>query len=114
MEPGLIRPLTVRNLLTVLPTSSDIVEWVQESTRVSSAAPVAEDSTSAKTGAAGALVRRKPCWRPAVKQGVLADRLFDILQAQGTEGEVAEFLVTVEKRWRGLDERPASEAAPPV
>ncbi len=50
LEPGLIRPLTVRNLITVLPTASDAIEYIREASRISSAAPVTEAVQLAHTG----------------------------------------------------------------
>lgn len=51
LEPGLVRPLTIRQLLTVIPTTTDQVEYVKETSRVSAAAPVAE--ATAITGTSG-------------------------------------------------------------
>lgn len=51
LEPGLQRPLTIRDLLTVIPTSVDAVDYVKELTRVAGAAAVAEATASA--GATG-------------------------------------------------------------
>jgi HK97 family phage major capsid protein len=51
LEPGLVRPLTLVNLVMVLPTSSDVVEYTKEVSRVVAAAPVAE--ASALTGTSG-------------------------------------------------------------
>jgi HK97 family phage major capsid protein len=45
------RPLTVRDLITVVPIATDAVEWVREETRISNAAPVAE--ATALTGTSG-------------------------------------------------------------
>jgi len=50
IEPGLVRPLTVRDLVTVLPMQADAVEYVKEATRASNAATVAEASQIAHTG----------------------------------------------------------------
>jgi HK97 family phage major capsid protein len=43
--------LSLRQLVTVLPTSSDAIEWVRESARVEAAAPVEE--ATALTGTTG-------------------------------------------------------------
>jgi HK97 family phage major capsid protein len=51
LEPGLIRPLTIRQLVTVLPTSSDTIEYVKELSREAVAAPVGE--ATATTGTTG-------------------------------------------------------------
>lgn len=51
LEPGLQRPLTIRDLLTVIPTQSDAIEYVKEATRVAGAAAVAE--ATASSGASG-------------------------------------------------------------
>jgi len=51
LEPGLVRPLTVRDVVTVLPVSTDTIEYVKENSRVSAAAPVAE--ATALTGTSG-------------------------------------------------------------
>jgi HK97 family phage major capsid protein len=51
LEPGLTRPLTVRQLVTVIPTASDAVEYALETARTSGAAPVAE--ATAVTGTTG-------------------------------------------------------------
>lgn len=45
------RPLTVRDLITVVPIGTDAVEWVREASRISNAAPVAE--ATALTGSSG-------------------------------------------------------------
>jgi len=50
LEPGLIRPLTVRDLVTVIPVTTDAIEYVKENSRVSAAAPVAEATQLAHTG----------------------------------------------------------------
>lgn len=53
------RPLTVRDLVSVRQTTSDTVEFVQQTTQMTSAAPVAEATTAAAPtapGSAGALV----------------------------------------------------------
>lgn len=49
-EPGLTRPLTIRDLVTVLPTDSDAIEYVKEDTRASNAATVSEADQLAHTG----------------------------------------------------------------
>jgi len=51
LEPGLVRPLTIRQLVAVIPTSSDAVEFPRETSRTSAAAPVAE--ATALTGTSG-------------------------------------------------------------
>lgn len=51
VEPGLTRPLTLRQLVTVLPISTDSIEYVKETGRVQAAAPVAE--ATALTGTSG-------------------------------------------------------------
>jgi HK97 family phage major capsid protein len=51
LEPGRVRPLTVRQLLTVIPTASDAVSYAREVSRVSAAAPVEE--AEALTGTTG-------------------------------------------------------------
>jgi HK97 family phage major capsid protein len=51
IEPGLVRPLTIRQLLTVLPVTTDTIEYVKEASRVSAAANVAE--ATALTGTSG-------------------------------------------------------------
>lgn len=51
LEPGLVRPLTVRDLVTVLPTTSDAIQYVRENSRISGAAPVSE--ATALTGTSG-------------------------------------------------------------
>lgn len=51
LEPGLPgRPLTIRQLVTVLPTASDAIEYIREDTRISAAAPVTEAVQLAHTG----------------------------------------------------------------
>jgi HK97 family phage major capsid protein len=50
IEPGLIRPLTIRQLVTVLPTASDAIEYIREATRIAAAAPVTEAVQLAHTG----------------------------------------------------------------
>lgn len=51
LEPGLVRPLTIRQLVTVVPTQSDAIEYVKETSRTKAAAPVAE--ATALTGTSG-------------------------------------------------------------
>ena len=51
LEPGVVRPLTLRQLLTIIPTQTDSVEYAAETGRVSAAAPVAE--ATAITGTSG-------------------------------------------------------------
>ena len=50
IEPGLVRPLTLRQLVTVQTTDSDVVEYVRESGRISGAAPVTEALQVPHTG----------------------------------------------------------------
>jgi HK97 family phage major capsid protein len=86
MEPGLVRPLTVRQLVTTIPTSSDLVQYVREVARVSAAAPTPEatqvphegdeDATKPEGGITFELVedrvRTIPEWVPATKR-ILSD-----------------------------------------
>lgn len=51
LEPGLVRPLTLRQLVTVIPVSTDAVEYAKEESRTSGAAPVIE--ATALTGTTG-------------------------------------------------------------
>lgn len=51
LEPGLTRPLTIRDLLTVIPTTSDAIEYVKEVSRTAAAAITAE--ATAATGTSG-------------------------------------------------------------
>jgi HK97 family phage major capsid protein len=51
LEPGLERPLTIRDLVTVIPVQTDAVEYAKELTRTEAAAPVA--SATALTGTSG-------------------------------------------------------------
>lgn len=51
IEPGLTRPLTVRDLVTTLPVTTDTIEYVKEKSRLQNAAPVAE--ATALTGSTG-------------------------------------------------------------
>lgn len=51
LEPGLVRPLTIRDLVTVIPVTTDTVEWVRELSREENAAPVEE--ATAITGTSG-------------------------------------------------------------
>jgi HK97 family phage major capsid protein len=51
LETGLLRPLTVRQLITTIPTESDAIEYAREVSRVHAAATVAE--AAASTGATG-------------------------------------------------------------
>lgn len=51
LEPGLVRPLRIVDLLTVLPVSTDAIEYVRENSRAQAAAPVAE--ATALTGTSG-------------------------------------------------------------
>jgi HK97 family phage major capsid protein len=50
LEPGLVRPLTVRQLVTVIPTTTDAIEYVKESSRITGAAPVTEAIQLLHTG----------------------------------------------------------------
>lgn len=83
LEPGLVRPLTIRQLLTVIPVVTDAVEYVREASRVSAAAPVAE--ATAVTGTSGTkpeggvvfelvtvAIRTLAAWVPVTKR-ILAD-----------------------------------------
>lgn len=83
VEPGLIRPLTLRSLLTIIPVTTDSVEYVREVSRVQAAAPVAE--ATALTGTSGLKpegglvfdvvqtpVRTIAVWVPATKR-ILSD-----------------------------------------
>jgi HK97 family phage major capsid protein len=54
LENGLTRPLTVRDLVTTLPVTTDTIEYVKEKSRLQNAAPVEE--ATALTGSTG----RKP------------------------------------------------------
>lgn len=51
LEPGLVRPLRIVDLLTVIPVSTDAVEYVRENSRAQAAAPVGE--ATALTGTSG-------------------------------------------------------------
>ena len=51
LEEGIFRPLTIRQLVSVIPTSSDQVDFPREVSRVAGAAPVAE--ATAATGTSG-------------------------------------------------------------
>lgn len=51
LEPGLVRPLTIRQLVTSIPAGSDSIEYAQEKSRTYGAAPVAE--ATALTGTSG-------------------------------------------------------------
>lgn len=51
LEPGQVRPLTVRQLITVIPVGTDAISYVREASRVSNAAPTAE--ATAITGTSG-------------------------------------------------------------
>jgi HK97 family phage major capsid protein len=50
LEPGLVRPLTIRDLVTVIPTTTDAIEYVKEASRILNAAPVSEAVQLAHTG----------------------------------------------------------------
>lgn len=45
LVPGLVRPLMIRDLVTILPTESDAIEYVKETSRVNAAAPTAESTS---------------------------------------------------------------------
>lgn len=49
LEPGLVRPLTIRQLVTTIPTETDAIEYAKEISREAAALPVAE-----ATGSGGA------------------------------------------------------------
>lgn len=51
LEPGLVRPLTIRDLVTVIPVATDTIEYVRESNRISNAGVVEE--ATALTGTSG-------------------------------------------------------------
>lgn len=51
LEPGLVRPQTVRDLVTVIPVGTDAIEYAKETSRTSAAAFVAE--ATALTGSSG-------------------------------------------------------------
>jgi HK97 family phage major capsid protein len=83
LEPGLVRPLTLRQLLTVQSVSSDAVEFVRETSRTSAAIPVEE--ATALTGTSGtkpeaevvfskvtAQIRTFAVWIPATRR-IIAD-----------------------------------------
>jgi HK97 family phage major capsid protein len=83
LEPGAVRPLVLRQLVSVIPTTSDLVQWVREVARVAAAAPTAE--ATALTGTSGTKpeggvtfelldvpVRTFPVWIPATKR-IVAD-----------------------------------------
>jgi len=83
IEPGLVRPLTIRQLVSVLPVTTDTIEYVKEASRISAAAPVAE--ATALTGTSGTkpeggltfatvtdTVKTIAEWVPATKR-ILAD-----------------------------------------
>jgi HK97 family phage major capsid protein len=50
LEPGLLRPLTVRQLVTTIPTTTDAIEYVKEASRILGAAPVSEATQLLHTG----------------------------------------------------------------
>jgi HK97 family phage major capsid protein len=50
LEPGRVRPVTVRDLVTTIPVSTDAIEYIREASRISNAAPTAEASQLAHTG----------------------------------------------------------------
>lgn len=79
IESGLTRPLTLRDLVTVIPVSTDAVEYVKEVSRVQAADPVAE--ATALTGTSGTkpegglvfdvvqdVIRTFAIWVPATKR----------------------------------------------
>jgi HK97 family phage major capsid protein len=83
LEPGLVRPLTLVQLVTVIPVTSDVVEWVKEVSREAVAAPTGE--AAALTGTSGAKpeggvvfdvvsqpVQTIPVWVPATRR-VISD-----------------------------------------
>lgn len=83
LEPGLVAPTVLRSLVTVIPTTSDLVEYIRELSRTSAAAPVAE--AVALTGTSGTKpeggvtfqkvdlpVRTFAVWVPATKR-IVAD-----------------------------------------
>jgi HK97 family phage major capsid protein len=87
LEPGLPgRPLTIRQLVTVLPTRSDAIEYIRENSRISAAAPVTEAVQLAHTGDVTAtkpeggltfatvtdVVKQIALWVPATKR-ILSD-----------------------------------------
>lgn len=51
LEPGMLRPLTIRQLVTVMPIATDSYEYVKEASRTNAAAPVEE--ATALTGTSG-------------------------------------------------------------
>jgi HK97 family phage major capsid protein len=54
------RPLTIRDLNSVSNTTSDTVEYVRQTTKVSQAAPVAESNVTTYSGATGEVSGEKP------------------------------------------------------
>lgn len=83
LEPGLVRPSGLLQLLTTIPVTTDSVEYVKEQSRVAAAAPVAE--ATAVTGTSGTkpegglvfalvteVVRTIAAWVPATTR-VLSD-----------------------------------------
>jgi HK97 family phage major capsid protein len=75
LEPGRVRPLTIRDLVASIPTTSDAPEWVREVSRVSAAAPVAE-ATGANTSALADATGRKPEGALVFEKAVVAIRTF--------------------------------------
>lgn len=53
LEVGQYRPLTIRQLVTVIPVGTDAIEYVVEASRVSNASPVAESTALNTTVVAG-------------------------------------------------------------
>jgi HK97 family phage major capsid protein len=50
LEPGRVRPLSVRELVTVIPVTTDAIEYVKENSRITNAAPVSEATQLLHTG----------------------------------------------------------------
>ena len=59
-EPLGRRPLTVRDLISKRSTSSDTVEFVRQTAKVTQAAPVAESNVTTYSGATGEVEGKKP------------------------------------------------------
>jgi HK97 family phage major capsid protein len=83
LESGRVRPLSLRQLVTIVGTKSDSIEYASEVSRVAAAAPV--DEATALTGTSGtkpeggivfelktAVVRTFAVWAPATKR-ILSD-----------------------------------------
>lgn len=86
MEPGLLRPLTIRDLVTVIPVSTPAIQWAREKSRTHAATMVEE--ATATTGESGTkpegdiqwelvttVVKTIAAWVAATKN-VLADAAF--------------------------------------